>query len=83
MIIKIFIQFSCFGKLNLEKFIIGGYKKSLMNKISRCIVLLDIKIYNTYSIIMKFAKFNLMIGKNRNYRCERSNWYFKKVLTNR
>ena len=53
-----------------------------MNKISRCIVLSDIKIYNTYCIIMKIAKINLKIGKNSNYRFEHSNWYFKKVLTN-
>ena len=53
-----------------------------MNKISKCIVLLDIKIYNTYCIIMKITKFNLMMGKNSNYRYECSNWYFKKVLTN-
>ena len=53
-----------FWKVKLGKFIIGWYKKSLMNKISRCIVLSDIKIYNTYCIIMKIAKINLKIGKN-------------------
>ena len=82
MITNFFILLLFVGKLNLEKIIIGWYKKSLMNKISRCIILLDIKIYNTYCIIMKIAKINLKIGKNSNYRFEHSNWYFKKVLTN-